>query len=242
MLGPALVGTSLEDQKTIDTIMVEKVDGTTNEWGWSKSKVGANAILAVSLAAARGGARSRGVPLYEHLADLAGKPTDKFITPVPALNIINGGEHAGNKLAFQEFMILPTGASSFTESIRIGSEVYHDLKNLIKSKYGKSAANVGDEGGFGVPAIQDEVETLELIMEAIYKSGHDGKIRIGLDVASSEFYVDGKYDLSIKTGEKNRIYSDDEMVELYEELADRYPIVSIEDPFDQDDFAAYKKV
>ena len=93
-----------------------------------------------------------------------------------------------------------------------------------------------------MPAIQDEVETLELIMEAIYKSGHDGKIRIGLDVASSEFYVDGKYDLSIKTGEKNRIYSDDEMVELYEELADRYPIVSIEDPFDQDDFAAYKKV
>ena len=136
-------------------------------------------------------------------------------------------------------MILPTGASSFTEAIRIGSEVYHDLKDLIKTKYGKAAANVGDEGGFGVPQIQDEVETLELIMEAIDKSGHEGKIEIGLDVASSEFYVDGKYDLSIKTGEKNRIYPYQEMVELYEELIDRYPIVSIEDPFDQDDFPAY---
>jgi len=107
--------------------MVEEVDGTTNEWGWCKSKIGANAILAVSLATARAGAHSRGIPLYMHLAELAGKPTNKFVMPVPSLNIINGGAHAGNELEIQEFMILPTGADSFKESLRLGTEVYHSL-------------------------------------------------------------------------------------------------------------------
>ena len=147
--------------------MVEDLDGTKNEWGWGKQKLGANAILAVSLAVARAGASSKKIPLYQHLAQLAGNQTDKFVMPVPSLNIINGGAHAGNTLEMQEFMILPTGAQSFSESLRIGVETYHALAKLLKQKYGKSAANVGDEGGFGAPQIKDENEALDLIMEAI---------------------------------------------------------------------------
>ena len=131
--------------------MVEQLDGTKNDWGWCKEKLGANAILAVSLATARAGAASQGIPLYQHLAALAGKPTDKFIMPTPALNIINGGSHAGNQLEMQEFMILPTGADSFAESMRVGVEVYHTLAKLLKKMFGISAGNVGDEGGFGAP-------------------------------------------------------------------------------------------
>lgn len=240
LLAPALKGHDVADQFGIDTKMIEEVDGTQSEWGSFKTKVGANAILAVSLAAARAGAKAQGIPLYQHVAELAGKPTDRFVLPVPSLNIINGGEHAGNLLAMQEFMILPTGATSFTEGIRLGTEVYHSLANLIKKRYGKSAANVGDEGGFGVPQIQDEWETLDLITDAIREAGHEGKIEIGLDVASSEFYVDGKYDLSFKTGKKDRILGQDEFIDHYNSMISKYPIVSIEDPFDQDDFAAYK--
>jgi enolase len=151
ILGPALKGLDVTHQSKIDKKMVEEIDGTQNEWGWCKQKIGANAILAVSLATARAGADARGIPLYHHLAELAGKRTDKFVLPVPSLNIINGGAHAGNQLEFQEFMILPTGASSFSESLRLGIEVYHSLASLLKKKFGKSAANVGDEGGFGAP-------------------------------------------------------------------------------------------
>lgn len=242
MIAPALIGMDLSDQKALDTKMIEEVDGTKSEWGSFKTKVGANAILAVSLAAARGGAKALSIPLYQHIAELAGKRTDKFVLPVPSLNIINGGEHAGNNLAMQEFMVLPTGAESFKEGIQIGAEVYHNLAKLIKKRYGKSAANVGDEGGFGVPQIQDEWETLDLIMDAIKEAGHEGKIDIGLDVASSEFFVDGKYDLSFKTGKKDRIVDQDEFISHYRKMIDKYPIVSIEDPFDQDDFKAYTKV
>jgi len=172
----------------IDRKMVEEIDGTQNEWGWCKQKVGANAILAVSLATARAGADANGIPLYQHLAALAGKPTDKFIMPVPSLNIINGGSHAGNQLEIQEFMILPTGATTFKESLRMGIEVYHSLGKLLKSKFGISAGLIGDEGGFGPVQIRDEYHTLELITEALHNSGHEGKVDIGLDVASSEFY------------------------------------------------------
>jgi enolase len=172
----------------IDKKMVEEIDGSQNEWGWSKAKVGANAILAVSLATARAGAACQGIPLYKHLAILAGKPTDKYVMPVPSLNIINGGAHAGNELEMQEFMILPTGANSFKESLQIGIEVYHSLAKLLKKKFGLSAANVGDEGGFGAPQIRDEIHTLEIITEAIANSGHAGKVDIGLDVAASEFF------------------------------------------------------
>lgn len=244
IIGPALKGMDVTKQEEIDRKMVEEIDGTQNEWGWFKEKVGANAILAVSLATARAGAAARGIPLYRHLAELAGKPTDRFITPVPSLNIINGGAHAGNSLEMQEFMILPTGADSFSESLRLGVEVYHSLATLLKKKFGKSAANVGDEGGFGAPQIKDENHTLEIIMEAIENSGHAGKIDIGLDVAASEFYDAEKntYNLSQKTGANDRIMSPDALLDIYADLAARYPIVSIEDPFDQDDFSSYQKM
>ena len=151
IISPALKGMDVTKQEVLDRKMVEEIDGTQNANGWVKEKIGANAILAVSLAAARAGAVTSKVPLYQYLAALAGKPTDKFVMPVPSLNIINGGAHAGNSLEMQEFMILPTGADSFKESIRIGVEVYHALAKLLKKKFGLSAANVGDEGGFGAP-------------------------------------------------------------------------------------------
>lgn len=244
ILSPGLKGMDVKDQTAIDKKMVEEIDGTQNEWGWCKEKIGANAILAVSLATARAGAACSGIPLYKHLAILADKPTDKFIMPVPSLNIINGGAHAGNSLEMQEFMILPTGADSFKESIRIGVEVYHSLAKLLKQKFGLSAANVGDEGGFGAPQIRDENHTLEIIMEALHNSGHEGKVDIGLDVAASEFF-DAKnktYNFSQKTGKNDRILSQDETIALYKNLCDNYPLVSIEDPFDQDDFEAYIKM
>lgn len=188
IISPALKGMDVTRQEKIDRFMIEELDGTQNEWGWCKQKLGANAILAVSLATARAGAASKGIPLYQYIAELAGKPTDKFVMPVPSLNIINGGAHAGNSLEMQEFMILPTGASSFKESLQTGIEVYHALAKLLKSKFGLSAGNVGDEGGFGAPQIRDEIHTLEIIMEALHNSGHEGKVDIGLDVAASEFY------------------------------------------------------
>ena len=170
--------------------MCKELDGTEN-----KCKLGANAILAVSLAAAKAGAAEKGVPLYRHLADLAGNP--KVVLPVPAFNVINGGSHAGNALAMQEFMILPVGATSFAEAMRMGSEVYHTLKTVIKAKYGQDACNVGDEGGFA-PNIASNEEGLNLVNQAIEAAGYTGKVKVGMDVAASEFLKDGKYDLDFK--------------------------------------------
>jgi enolase len=138
-------------------------------------------------------------------------------------------------------MILPTGATSFAESLRLGIEVYHSLASLLKKKFGKSAANVGDEGGFGAPQLKDENHTLEIIAEAIQNSGHAGRIDIGLDVAASEFYDAKKhmYNLSQKTGANDRIITPDALIDIYDNLSKKYPIVSIEDPFDQDDFSSY---
>lgn len=244
IIGPALKGMDVTKQVQIDNKMVREIDGTQNEWGWCKSKLGANAILAVSLAVARAGADTNKLPLYHHLAELAGKPTNKFVMPVPSLNIINGGAHAGNQLEFQEFMILPTGADSFKESLRVGIEVYHSLSTLLKKKFGKSAANVGDEGGFGAPQLRDENHTLEIIAEAIHNSGHEGRIDIGLDVAASEFYdmKANTYNLSQKVDSKEREMSPDALLDIYDNLSKKYPIVSIEDPFDQDDFSSYIKM
>ena len=244
IISPALKGMDVTKQEQIDWKMIKDLDGTKNEWGWCKQKIGANAILAVSLATARAGAAARGIPLYQHLADLAGKPTNKFVMPVPSLNIINGGAHAGNSLEMQEFMILPTGATSFKESIRMGVEVYHALAKLLKKKFGLSAANVGDEGGFGAPQIRDENHTLEIITEALHNSGHEGKVDIGLDVAASEFYdANAKtYNFSQKTGKNDRVLTQDQTIDLYRNLVDKYPLVSIEDPFDQDDFESYIKM
>merc|ERR1712196_711869 len=134
------------------------------------------------------GGGSKSVPLYKYIAELSGKPTDKFVMPVPSFNVINGGTHAGNRLACQEFMIMPLGASSFREAMNIGAEVYHSLKSVIKNKYGQDACNVGDEGGFA-PSVQDNNEALDVLMEAIKASGHDNKVKIGTDVAASEFFT-----------------------------------------------------
>mgnify|MGYP002864270022 FL=1 len=230
IIAPALVGKDPTDQKAIDDLMIE-LDGTKN-----KGKLGANAILAVSMAVSKAGAAEKGVPLYKHIADLAGN--GKLVLPVPAFNVINGGSHAGNKLAMQEFMILPVGASTFAEAMRMGSEVYHNLKTVIKAKYGQDACNVGDEGGFA-PNIQENKEGLELLKEAIEKAGYTGKIKIGMDVAAAEFYTEDKmYDLDFKTENNDGSLkkTGEEMIEMYKEFCAEYPIVSIEDPFDQDDF------
>ncbi|XP_034029183.1 alpha-enolase-like [Thalassophryne amazonica] len=236
-IAPALVNQKVNvlEQEKIDNLMLE-MDGTDNK---CKNQVGANAILGVSLAVCKAGAAEKDVPLYRHIADLAGNP--EVILPVPAFNVINGGSHAGNKLAMQEFMILPVGASSFKEAMRIGAEVYHNLKNVIKEKYGKDATNVGDEGGFA-PNILENKEALELLKNAIAKAGYTDKIVIGMDVAASEFYKGGKYDLDFKSpDDPNRYISSDKLGDLYKSFVNNYPVVSIEDPFDQDDWEAWTK-
>jgi len=199
------------------------------------------------MALCRAGAAAKNQPLYHYIADLAGKPTDKFVMPVPSLNVINGGSHAGNRLACQEFMILPVGASSFKEAMQIGAEVYHNLKSVIKSKYGQDACNVGDEGGFAMPC-QDNNEALDVLMEAIEKSGHKDKIKLGTDVAASEFWKADckKYDLDFKNpagqGPEEDWKTGEEMIEYYKQWLEKYPFVSIEDPFDQDDWESYTKM
>merc|ERR1719203_1739135 len=187
------------------------------------------------------GAAHKGVPLYRHIADLAGVKDVNL--PVPALNIINGGSHAGNKLAMQEFMVLPVGASTFSEAMRMGSEMYHHLKTIIKKKYGLDATAVGDEGGFA-PNFQDNKEALDLVVEAIKMAGYEGKIKIGMDIAASEFYKNGKYDLDFKnpeTKEEDWITSD-QLGEMYKDFIKNYPVDSIEDGFDQDDWEGWTKL
>ncbi|CAN0926331.1 unnamed protein product [Linum grandiflorum] len=246
IIGPALIGKDPAEQTAIDTLMVQQLDGTVNEWGWCKQKLGANAILAVSLAVCKAGAHAKGIPLYKHIANLAGNP--KLVLPVPAFNVINGGSHAGNKLAMQacfvEFMILPTGASSFKEAMKIGAEVYHNLKSVIKKKYGQDATNVGDEGGFA-PNIQENKEGLELLKTAIAKAGYTDKVVIGMDVAASEFYgSDKSYDLNFKeeNNDGKAKISGEALKDLYKSFVAEYPISSIEDPFDQDDWEHYSKM
>jgi len=243
IIAPKLVGMDVREQSKIDKLMVEELDGSKNEWGWSKSKLGANAILAVSMAVCRAGAAASAVPLYAYIAKIAGKPTDKYVMPVPSFNVINGGSHAGNRLACQEFMILPVGASTFKEAMIIGAEVYHTLKTVIKKKYGQDACNVGDEGGFA-PGVQDNNEALDVLMEAIDKAGHKDKVKIGTDVAASEFYnAESKlYDLDFKNPDSaaDMKKTAPQLIEYYKAWLDSYPFVSIEDPFDQDDWDAYK--
>jgi len=235
VLGPALIKSKVKitDQAGIDALLI-KTDGTPN-----KGKLGANAILGVSMAAAKAGAAEKGQPLYVYLAELSGvKPP--YVLPVPCMNVINGGSHAGNTLAFQEFMILPLGAPTFEEAMRIGSEVYHTLKSVIKAKYGIDACNVGDEGGFA-PNVRSAEEALDILTQAITKAGYKGQIGIALDVASSEFYKDGKYDLDFKNpkSDPSKWITGKQLSEIYIELTKKYGIVSIEDPFDQDDWEAW---
>ncbi|EGW07996.1 Alpha-enolase [Cricetulus griseus] len=185
--------------------MIE-MDSTEN-----KSKFGANVIMGVSLAVCKAGAAEKGVPLYRHIADLAGNP--EVILPVPAFNVINGGSHAGNKLAMQEFMILPVGASSLWEAMRIEAEVYHNLKNVIKGKHGKDATNVGDEGWFA-PKILENKEALDL-KNTIGKASYMDQVVIGMDVAASEFFRSGKYDLDFKSpDDPSRYIMPDQLADL----------------------------
>jgi len=234
IIAPALIERDLDltHQEEIDTFLIA-LDGTEN-----KSRLGANAILGVSLAVARAGAAKKGVPLYRHLADLAGN--EKVALPVPAFNVINGGAHAGNRLAMQEFMILPIGATSFKEAMRFGTEVYHTLKAIIREKYGVDAINVGDEGGFA-PKLQDSREAFELLKLAIAQAGYTGKVVIGMDAAASEFYKDGKYDLDFKNpdSDPSQWSTGEQLAELYHEFIKAYPIVLIEDAFHEDDFDSF---
>jgi len=238
-LADVVMGIDVADQRAIDDAML-KADGSAN-----KSNLGANAILGISLAASKAGAAAKGVPLWKHYADIAGNPTPDTL-PVPCFNVINGGEHAGNKLAFQEFFVIPTGAETFTESMTIGCEVFHNLKKVIKAKFGGDATLIGDEGGFAPPC--DVESGLEMLMEATENAGYLDKVSIGLDVASSEFKVDGKnqYDLDFKTSgpdkDSSLLLSGDELLKMYTDMCDKYPVVTIEDPFDENDWDNWTKI
>ena len=225
-IAPKFIGMDPKNQTEVDKLLLE-IDGTEN-----KSKLGANAILGVSMAVCKAGAQSQGFPLYQHLGNLRGN--DQFVLPVPSLNVINGGEHGGNDIAFQEFMLMPVDAPTFKEAMVMGVEVYHNLKKIIKKKHGVTAVNVGDEGGFAPPLSLVE-EPLKLIMEAIDEAGHTGKFKLALDPAASEFYENGKYLVDGKELDA------DAFIEVYEDFIDKYPIISIEDGFDQDDWETFQK-
>merc|ERR1712070_289731 len=229
-------GLCCKDQRALDDKMGE-LDGTSN-----KSKLGANAILGVSMAAAKAAAEAKQVPLYKHIGNLAGN-SSAMVLPMPCFNVIHGGSHAGNKLAFQEYFIIPVGAATFKEAMQIGAECYHTLKGIIKKKYGGDATLIGDEGGFAPPC--DAKAGVELIMEAIDKAGYKDVCKIGMDVAASEFKVEGQdcYDLgtwypeSEKTPELKMTGA--QLGEFYQQLCKDFPIITIEDPFDQDDWDAW---
>ncbi len=219
IIAPELRGRDIRDQKGLDQALIS-LDGTEN-----KSRLGANATTAVSLACAKGGALAEGIALYEHLA------RGSHILPVPMMNIINGGRHAGSNLRIQEFMIVPAGAPSFAEAIRMGAEIYQVLKKLLKERYGPSAINIGDEGGFA-PAFETTAEALEALMKAIDSAGYSPgeEVFLALDSAASEFFEDGFYQIDGK-----RLGSE-EIIDFYISLTERYPIISLEDPLHEEAF------
>ena len=218
-----VIGYDVFDQKALDYAMIE-LDGTE-----TKSRFGANAILGVSMAAMKAAALEKGLPLYRYVGD-------GTILPKPMMNIINGGAHADNKLDFQEFMIIPQ-ADTIKERVRIGSEVFHNLKKVLNEK--GLATGVGDEGGFA-PDLNSNTEGFELIMEAIKRAGYEPgvDVKLGIDVAASEFYKDGKYVLA---GE-GRSLTTEELVDFFEELVNKYPICSIEDPVDENDWEGFRLI
>ncbi len=224
VIAPAVTGMSVFDQALLDKTLIE-LDGTPN-----KGKLGANAILGVSLAASKAAAEYVGMPLYQYIGGCNAKEL-----PVPMMNILNGGKHADNNVDIQEFMIMPVGAGSFAEALRMGAEIYHNLKKVLKEK--GLLSGVGDEGGFA-PNLETNEEALAVIVEAIEKAGYvPGKdVRLALDVASTEIYKDGKYHLA---GE-NAVKTSAEMVEYYEYLCGKYPIISIEDGLAEDDWDGWK--
>jgi len=225
VIAPRLGGVDVRDQKGIDRTMIQ-LDGTEN-----KSKLGANATLGVSVAAAKAAAASEGLPLYCYLGGEAAT-----LLPVPFMNIINGGEHAGSKLDFQEHMVVPLGAGNVSEAVRMGAEVYQALRSILLKRYGQTSVNVGDEGGFS-PPMERSSEALEAMMKAVEEMGYQKECRLGLDVAASSFYkgergylVEGKY------------ISEGELVEVYRDLARTYPIVSIEDPLEEEAFEGFAEM
>lgn len=225
IISPALIGKPADDQRLIDKTMTE-LDGTEN-----KSRLGANAILAVSLAAAKAAAAHYGMPLYRYIGGINAK-----VMPRPMMNILNGGAHAANNIDIQEFMIIPFNICCFSEGLRRCSEIYHALGTILKSR-GK-ATGVGDEGGFA-PDLDSDESAIELIIEAIEKAGYTTEdIKIALDVASSEWYSDGKYLLP----KRNLKMTADALIEYYESLAEKYPIISIEDGAAEEDWNGWKKL
>lgn len=222
ILSKKLKGLEITDQRLIDQTMID-LDGTDN-----KSRFGANSILGISMASARCAANSLQVPLYKYLNRKA------RTLPIPFANIINGGKHAGNALEMQEFMIAPIKAKNFNVATQMVSETYQELKGILREKYGPNSVNVGDEGGFA-PPIKSPTEALNLIENAIDRSGYSGKIKIAMDPAASEYYRKGSY---YPAGKK---LSPDKTIEFYEDLLKNHPIISLEDPFDQDDFDSFSK-
>lgn len=222
-----VVGFDSLDQRALDNAMI-KADGTD-----FKTVLGANAILAVSLANAKAAAISKKVPLYAHIADLNGTP-GKYSMPVPMMNIINGGEHADNNVDIQEFMVQPVGAKTFAEALRVGAEIFHTLKKILHDK--GLSTSVGDEGGFA-PNLPSNEDALKIIAEAVEKAGYKlgDNVTLALDCASTEFYKDGKYDLA---GE-GRVFTTNEFSDYLADLAARYPIISIEDGKDESDWAGW---
>jgi len=219
IVGPRLEGMDVTCQKEIDKTMID-LDGTVN-----KARLGGNAVTAVSIACARAGSMVANLSLHEYLG------TGSNLLPVPMMNIINGGKHAGSNLRIQEFMIVPAGAKTFSEAYRIGSEIYHALKEILRASYGSNSINVGDEGGFA-PPIEDTREALDVIGESIQVSGYSpGKdVFLALDSAASEFFSNGFYEID------GRKLTANEMIDFYEGLARDYPILSFEDPLEEDSF------
>ena len=228
VIAPALVGMEVTDQRGIDQKMLE-LDGTP-----TKSKLGANAILGVSLAVAKAGAKALNVPLYRYLGG-----ANTYVLPVPMMNIINGGSHSDAPIAFQEFMIRPVGADSFREALRMGAEVFHALKKVLKARNLSTA--VGDEGGFA-PSLNGTEDALECILLAIKSAGYEPQrdITIGLDCASSEYYCDGIYDYTKFEGLDGAIRTSSEQVNYLEELCRKYPIDSIEDGMAENDWEGWR--
>ena len=220
-----LVGTALADQRTLDRALID-LDGTPD-----KSRLGANAILGVSLAAARARAAASGTPLYRALN------ANAHVLPVPLVNLINGGKHASNDLDFQEFIVIPVGADSVIEALQISTEVNLALAEILLERYGKSALNTGDEGGYA-PAISSPQEALGLLHEAVADAGHEGRFRYGLDCAATHYY-DREAGTYLIAGETR---DTDAMIELYQELIRDFDVITIEDPLDEEDFAGFARL
>jgi len=224
-IAPKIIGLDCCQQENIDHIMI-KLDGTEN-----KEKFGANAILPVSMAVTKAGAAAKNLPLYVYIGELFGVIPHRL--PVPMCNVINGGKHAGQENSIQEHMLMPTGAKSFTEGIRMVSESYHHLAKLLKGRFGASGILIGDEGGFAPAQINDVNERLDLMLKAVENSGHNDKMKIALDPASSEFFHNETYNIGDKS------FSGGEMVDFYVDLCKKYPIVSIEDGLAEDDWGSW---